>query len=147
MSVAITKQDFEIFSRPILEQLKLLELGYAFQIENSLKILNFFLLYVFDKPARALVLHTISCNGLLFAYKFCENNPSGPLRKKESYVEDCENQVHGIKGRIGLSELRFFQPLHNTNIDHMHTVLEGVVKRFFGPGSKQSASNQSKHLQ
>ena len=64
-------------------------------------------------------------------YKFVESNPSGPLRNKETYKEDCENQNHGIKGIIGLSELRFFSPFNNTNIDYMHSVLEGVVKRFF----------------
>ncbi len=64
-------------------------------------------------------------------YKFVESNPSGPLRNKETYKEDCENQNHGIKGIIGLSELRFLSPLNNTNIDYMHSVLGGVVKRFF----------------
>ncbi len=65
-------------------------------------------------------------------YKFNDFNPSGPLRSKETYETDCEEQSNGIKGKIGLSELRFFfAPLHSTNIDYMHSVLEGVVKRFF----------------
>ncbi len=64
-------------------------------------------------------------------YKFLEDNPSGPLRNKNKYDEDCKNQLLGMKGKIGLSELRFFSPLYNTNIDYMHSLLEGVIKRFF----------------
>ena len=67
----------------------------------------------------------------MHCYKFCKDDPSGPLRKKETYIEDCENQSYGVKGKIKLSELRFFSPLYNTNIDYMHSILEGVVKRFF----------------
>ena len=64
-------------------------------------------------------------------YEFLEDNPSGPLRNKNTSDEDCKNQLFGIKGKIGLSELRFFSPLYNTNIDYMHSILEGVIKRFF----------------
>ena len=128
--------------------MKILELGIACEIKNGLtKILKFFLLLaVFDKPARASVLNIISSNGNygclkclqpgkttnhVHLYKFDKFNPSGPLRNNKTYESDCENQLHGIKGKIGLSELRFFSPLYNTNMDYMHSILEGVAKRFF----------------
>jgi len=37
----------------------------------------------------------------------------------------------GIKGPCELGRLRFFQPAISTNIDYMHSLLEGVVKRLF----------------
>jgi hypothetical protein len=64
VSVAITKPELEVFVTPIVKQMKILELGMAHEINNSLKVLHFFLLFgIFDKPARALVLNIISSNG------------------------------------------------------------------------------------
>jgi len=37
-----------------------------------------------------------------------------------------------VKGPSLFSQLRLYQPLESTNIDYMHTLLEGVVKRLFG---------------
>ena len=149
MSVAIVKPEFEVFLKPIVNEMKNLELGMAFDVYyNGLKkILKFFLIIgVFDKPARSSFLNIISYNGYygclkciqpgitknhVYYFEFCDDNPSGPLRNKYKYFEDCENKSFGVKGKIELSDLRFFSPLHNTNINYMHSVLEGVVKRFF----------------
>jgi hypothetical protein len=128
--------------------MKMLEVGVSFKIKyNFNKILKFFLISgVFDKPARAAFLNIISSTGFygclkclqpgetinhVHVYKFNESNPSGPLRDKNTYHDDCLSLSNGVKGKIGLSELRFFSPFYNTNIDYMHSVLEGVVKRFF----------------
>lgn len=66
------------------------------------------------------------------------NDPFGPVRDFESYLEDCresENCVRdsrGIKSKTLLSDLKYFKnPAWSTNIDYMHSVLEGVIKRFF----------------
>jgi hypothetical protein len=159
--VALVKPEFEIFLTPILKQMKFLELGISFEIVSGLtKILRFYLLYgVFDKPARASILNIISCNGYygclkciqpgktinhVHLYKFLEDNPAGPLRNKNVYEQDCLNQSYGIKGKIGLSELRFFSPLYNTNIDYMHSILEGVIKRFFRYWFDQNCSQSIK---
>ncbi len=134
--------------QPILRELKNLEDGICFKIGfEVIKVLRFFLITgVFDKPARASFLNIISSNGYfgclkclqpgetinhVHVYKFKRNNPSGPLRNKETYDSDCQTSSNGIKGKIGLSDLRYFSPLYSTNIDYMHSVLEGVVKRFF----------------
>ncbi len=47
------------------------------------------------------------------------------------YAEDCEAKCHGVKGSSVLSKLRHYCPLKNTIIDFMHSVLEGVLKKFF----------------
>jgi hypothetical protein len=131
-----------------LQELKFLEIGQNFQINSTLrKILKFFLISgVFDKPARASILNIISSNGYygclkclqpgvtenhVHLYKYDDSNPSGPMRNKEFYDIECEEQLNGIKGKSGLSELHFYSPLYSTNIDYMHSVLEGVMKRFF----------------
>ena len=146
--MALVKPEFEIFLTPILQEMKMLELGITFEIQRDVKkILRFFLLYgIFDKPARASILNIISSNGYygclkctqpgktinhVHLYTFFDENPSGPLRDKNEYENDCQNQSYGLRGKIGLSELRFFSPLYNTNIDYMHSILEGVIKRFF----------------
>jgi hypothetical protein len=38
---------------------------------------------------------------------------------------------HGIKGKTSLSELSLYHPIIGTNIDYMHSILEGVIKRLF----------------
>ncbi len=146
--MAVTKPDFNIFLKPILSDLKLLEIGRLFKITNNLrKILKFFLISgVFDKPARTSVLNIKASNGYygclkclqagktvehVHVYEFNESDPSGPLRNKQTYENDCLNGTNGVMGKTCLSELRFFSPFYNTNIDYMHSVLEGVVKRFF----------------
>ncbi len=59
-----------------------------------------------------------------------------PLRDNESYLSDCVNlqngeESHGIRGETLLNKLKYFNVTENTNIDYMHSVLEGVMKRFF----------------
>ena len=43
---------------------------------------------------------------------------------------DKENS-HGVVGNTLLSNLKYFKPTECTNIDYMHSILEGVLKRFF----------------
>ena len=44
----------------------------------------------------------------------------------------CVRHSRGIKGSTILSKLKYFKnPAASTNIDYMHSVVEGVVKRFF----------------
>jgi hypothetical protein len=110
--------------------MKILELGMLFETGRSVaKILRFFLLYGYYGCLKCL--QPGKTINHVHLYKFSEENPSGPLRNNNKYEKECQDQSHGIKGKIGLSELRFFSPLYNTNIDYMHSILEGVIKRFF----------------
>lgn len=65
LSGALVKPEFEIFLAPIMQEMKMLELGMLFVIERRVtKSLRFFLFYgIFDKPARASFLNIISSNG------------------------------------------------------------------------------------
>jgi len=61
---------------------------------------------------------------------------SYPLRNCESYNKDCSNALegldsHGVNGYTLLSKLKYYKPTECTNIDYMHSILEGVIKRFF----------------
>ena len=49
---------------------------------------------------------------------------------------------HGIKEKTILSELSLYHPILNTNIDYMHSILEGVVKRFFRSWFEEKYNNQ-----
>ena len=69
-------------------------------------------------------------------YPFDKNHPDGPLRNLQNYADDCELTTedfdsHGVKSKSILSQLSFYQPIIKTNIDYMHSIHEGVVKRFF----------------
>ena len=59
-----------------------------------------------------------------------------PLRTCQSYSKDCSNALegsnsHGVNGYTLLSKLKYYKPTECTNIDYMHSILEGVIKRFF----------------
>lgn len=45
--------------------------------------------------------------------------------------ERLKKSSRGIKGPCLIAELKHFQPMASTNIDYMHSLLEGVVKRLF----------------
>lgn len=45
--------------------------------------------------------------------------------------ERLKKGSRGIKGSCLIAELKHFQPMASTNIDYMHSLLEGVVKRLF----------------
>jgi hypothetical protein len=67
---------------------------------------------------------------------FNEEEPDGPARTKESYAYDSSVgsdlvDSNGVWGRCVLSQLSMYHPIENTNIDCMHSILEGVMKRFF----------------
>jgi hypothetical protein len=77
-------------------------------------------------------------DGKTHIFPFIFNDPFGPARDLNSSLEDCcesDNCVRdsrGIKGKTSLSQLKYFNnPVWSTNIDYMHSVLEGAMKRFF----------------
>jgi hypothetical protein len=75
-------------------------------------------------------------DGSIHIFPFQHENPAGPLRDQNSYLNDLANlkenkESHGVKGETLLNRLKYYNPTENTNIDFMHSVLEGVVKRFF----------------
>ena len=72
-------------------------------------------------------------------FLFNETNPSGVKRSDASYesaIKEAEKSlqiVNGIKvGKCILSHLKYFKnPMSNTCIDYLHSVLEGVMKTLF----------------
>ena len=70
-------------------------------------------------------------------YPFNESDPTGPKRTKESYFVDLSKvkkstePVRGVKGPCCLSSLKHFHPVTSICIDFMHSLLEGVIKKFF----------------
>ena len=59
-----------------------------------------------------------------------------PLRNYDSYYTDCCNALegfesHGVNGFSMLGKLKYYKPIECTNIDYMHSILEGEIKRFF----------------
>ena len=72
----------------------------------------------------------------IFPFQKGPLDPCFPQRDNDSYVQDCFNfsnksNSHGVRGDTLLSNLKYFKPTECTNIDYMHSILEGVVKRFF----------------
>ena len=72
----------------------------------------------------------------IFPFQKGPLDPCFPSRDDKSYVEDCKNasnkeNSHGVNGKTVLSKLKYFKPTVCTNIDYMHSILEGVMKRFF----------------
>ena len=65
---------FEVFLKPIINQLKKLEYGVTFKINSrETKLLYFFVLIgVFDKPARAAILNMINSTGYYGCLKCCQ---------------------------------------------------------------------------
>jgi hypothetical protein len=70
-------------------------------------------------------------------YPFNCNDPKGPPRTKENYLDDIEKHndtndvVHGVKRDCCLNYLKYFNAVESTCIDYMHSILEGVIKNFF----------------
>jgi hypothetical protein len=69
------------------------------------------------------------------------------LRNCNNYQIDLKKATknkasHGIKEKTILSELSLYHPILNTNIDYMHSILEGVVKRFFRSWFEEKYNNQ-----
>ena len=59
----------------------------------------------------------------------------GPRRTLEAYQQDVlaskrlkkKQTSRGVKGPCILEKLRHYQPMMSTNIDYMHSLLEGVI--------------------
>lgn len=126
---------------------------------DALRIVKFFVLNgVNDKPARSEVINMKTSTGYYGCMKCqqiglrIETKKNGhvivwpydqlrPRRTIENYNVDVSRSTkanniqflksHGIKGLSVLNELSFYHPIMNTNIDYMHSILEGVTKRFF----------------
>ena len=74
-----------------------------------------------------------------------ETDPAGPIRDAKSYDLDLfavranaclikpikDYSSRGIMTECKLSVLKYFHPTINTNIDYMHSILYGVVKKLF----------------
>jgi hypothetical protein len=73
-------------------------------------------------------------------FPFNPEDPTGPKRTKQSYTS-CLNaikeasqpkfSIQGIKGPCLLNSCKHYHTTHSTNIDYMHSVLEGVAKSLF----------------
>ena len=74
---------------------------------------------------------TNSRKGNSHIYRFQKSDPKSPLRTQTNYMEDLKNKTNGVKGPCVLSYLKYFFPCDSTCIDSMHSILEGVVKKFF----------------
>jgi hypothetical protein len=85
-------------------------------------------------------------------YKFNQSDPLGPSRTIESYKLDLEQavaskkEVRGVNGKCCLSSLRYFSPFESTNIDYMHSILYGVVKRLMDRWFSTEFKNESYSL-
>ena len=150
------KPNYDEYLKPIIKELKLLELGQLVTLNQTNSLIRFFVCHgVFDKPCRAAILNMIQYNGLfgclkcyqpglslasknsgtIHVYKFIEDNPTGPKRTHSTYHDDLvqvikTNKVcRGVKGDSPLNQLKYYFPIEGTVIDYMHSVLEGVVKR------------------
>jgi hypothetical protein len=71
------------------------------------------------------------------------------IRNHNLYLQDCcnfENKInsHGVHGDTCLASLKYFKPTECTNIDYMHSILEGVVKRFFKFWFEETVYNEDK---
>ena len=99
------------------------------------------------------ILYFIISAGKPILYPLCPEDPCGPKRTIASYNVDVETSrlvkdgSRGVKGACALSRLKFFEPLVNTNIDYMHSVLEGVVCRLLGAWFEQKVVGVSIHTQ
>jgi len=154
IGVGDTKPHLEFLFGPIITELKQLELGTDF---NNFNIFSYVLMGVYDKPARADLLNIINSTGFSSCIKclqigaseesenggsrrifeYNHKNPTGPKRSSSLYFQHSEEAcssheiVHGVKGRCILRHLKYYNPLKNTCIDYMHSVLLGVIKTFF----------------
>jgi len=78
-------------------------------------------------------------------------------RTYEGYLNDLQKvkstgeMVNGIKGPCILNRLKHFNPVTNTCIDFMHSLLEGVCKKFFeywfDSEHHEHPSNMRKYMQ
>ena len=80
-----------------------------------------------------------------------EGNPAGPVRDANSYEIDIKAvrannnsdrparnfDSRGVQTESKLSYLSYYHPTVNTNIDYMHSILYGVVKKLFFIGLKK----------
>ena len=123
--------------------------------DGSFKFVQFYLINsVFDKSAKASALNIINSTGKfgchvclqegesirtfngghVVLYKYNNDKPKGTPRKDSTYLSDVNNAiinnkpVNGIKGLCTLNYLKFYRPLGCTNIDYMHSVVEGVYR-------------------
>jgi hypothetical protein len=157
LSVSHGKPNLETLFTPIIQELKSLEMGHLVTVHNERIMVRFFCLCgVFDKPARADIIQinsSVGFNSCCKCYKRGESIPTEnngtvrasifyedePLIKRDHdrYLKDVERSIkenkmiNGIKGPSLLSQLKYYKPTENTNIDCMHSLFYGVIRHLF----------------
>lgn len=66
------------------------------------------------------------CSHVIFPYSSIIVN-----RTKQNYEVDLLNRTHGVLGPCFLGRLSSYHPILSTNIDFMHSVCLGVIKKLF----------------
>ena len=75
-----------------------------------------------------------SQGGNVHAFSFLSSGPAGPVQTHEQTCEDAREVfekrriVHGIKGHCWFAALKYHHLIRRSAVDHMHYVLEGVMK-------------------
>jgi hypothetical protein len=85
---------FDIFLKPVINELKRLEYGVIFKIDlNVSKLLYFFVLIgIFDKPARAAILNMINSTGNYGCLK-CSQKGSVIETNRGAYIEQVFKNI------------------------------------------------------
>ena len=99
LAVTYHKPDRKAFIRPIVDQLKQLEVGTAFILKNGREdIVKCFLLYgIFDKPARSHFLNTKLCTGFYGCIRCYQRGESfmSPMNSKIlNYLKNLNIFIH-----------------------------------------------------
>ncbi len=108
--------------------IKCLQPGISYRATEDCKLLLIYLLLF-------LSLFILKA-GVQHIYPYDIKNPNGPLRNRETYLQDVKRAVeindtiNGVKGDCCLNYLKYFNAVESTCIDYMHSLL-GVVKNFF----------------
>jgi hypothetical protein len=173
LSIGDEKPHFDLLLKPIVSQLIRFQYGIVLKFADIITNVKFFLIAgVYDKPARYALINMIQFNGdygctkclqkgeslktdsggYSHVYPFQENDPTGPNRTHEEYLDHLKvaqlnnHNEYGVKGACILSCLKFYKPVSSTCIDYMHSLLEGVVKRLFHHWFDSSYSSKSYSL-
>lgn len=83
------------------------------------------------------MLFLVEGGGHCHIFPFVNHNPDGPKRsliKYDAYLKQSSasnKPCFGIKSKSALSELSYFHPIFNSNVDSMHSVFYGVIKNLF----------------
>lgn len=171
------------FLKPLYEELDLLETkGYSFTDHKGEEFISkcVLLTCTCDLPARALVYNCNQFNGgyscwhclqpgetfkhdtggISHIFPFDKNNPKGPVRTKETIMQDTDqavrnvrqhktkSSVNGHKGKFWFMFLNSFDYVNSCVIDYMHGVCLGVVKTLLTIWfDKKNKNNESSYFE